>query len=45
MRAGVRFIDGKQPERDDEEIKIEEPKKAGKRRLIRPDPQLLTISR
>jgi hypothetical protein len=26
----VRFNDGKQPERDNEEIKIEESKKAGK---------------
>src|SRR5450755_1678880 len=30
VRAGVRFVDGKQPERDNEEIKIEESKKAGK---------------
>ena len=30
VRAGVRFIDGKRPERDNEEIKIEESKKAGK---------------
>ena len=30
VRAGVRFIDGKQPERDNEEIKIEDSKKAGK---------------
>jgi hypothetical protein len=30
VRAGVRFIDGKQPESDNEEIKIEESKEAGK---------------
>ena len=30
VRAGVRFIDGKQPERDDEEVKLEDTKKAGK---------------
>jgi putative transposase len=30
VRAGVRFVDGKQPQRDNEEIKIEESKKAGK---------------
>jgi hypothetical protein len=26
----MRFVDGKQPERDNEEIKIEQSKKAGK---------------
>jgi putative transposase len=30
VRAGVRFIDGKQPERDNEEIKTEDSKKTGK---------------
>jgi hypothetical protein len=30
VRAGVRFIDGKQPKRDNEEIEIEESKKAGR---------------
>lgn len=30
VRAGVRFVDGNQPERDNDEIKTEETKKAGK---------------